>query len=110
MEDSIEEVVRKELLQKEKEKLERLEKETEHIRREIDAIENSFWMKIERSVLWFIFPWTTFIKRKRRKKIEEIKRQNREILEDYERAKRSVSFYSSQYLVSGEWMGYLNSK
>ena len=67
--------------------LKRLEKETEHIRREIDNIENSFLMKIEESLLWFLFPWTTFVKKKRMKKIEEIKYQNREILKEYEDAK-----------------------
>lgn len=101
MEDEISAKVRREQLQKSKKELEKLEKETEHIWREIDKIQNSFWMKIERSVLWFIFPWTTFIKRKKLKEIKEIKHQNRKILEKYEDAKQSVAFYTT-FRIPGE--------
>lgn len=80
-----------------REDLERLEKETEDIRREIERIENSFLLKIERSIFWIIFPWTTFVKMKRMRKIKEIEYQNREILEEYQDAK-------DRYVLSDIWL------
>ena len=85
--ESLDPAVRSGLVSFYKEKMERLEKETEHIFREIDKIQNSFLMKIHGSYLWFIFPWTSFIYKKNKKKIEKIKEENKEILDEYKQAK-----------------------
>lgn len=63
-----------------------IDEELKPMYEEIKKINNSIWMRIHRSILWFIFPWTSFIKKAKMKEIEKIKEANRELLEKREEA------------------------
>ena len=80
----------RERVKEEKENLKKHDEEIKPILDEIEKINNSFWMKIHRSVLWFVFPWTSIIKKQKMKEIEKIKNDNKEKLEAREFAYRRV--------------------
>ena len=64
-----------------------IDEELKPMHEEIKKINNSIWMRIHRSVLWFIFPWTSIIKKAKMKEIAKIEYNYRELLQKREEAR-----------------------
>ena len=64
-----------------------IDEELKPMHEEIKKVNNSIWMRIHGSILWFIFPWTSIIKKAKMKEIAKIEYNYRELLQKREEAR-----------------------